>query len=112
MSLKHRQQTGQQHQQFTQQLGNTGSGGDSQRQTSPVQLQSGREFVAVVDGEIVNVIGTTDIPGMSPAYWCQSEEDGSSAPVSTKEAAIFSTPQRALQYLLQQQGNTLTRANR
>lgn len=74
--------------------------------TTPVQLVSGRDYFAVVDGEIVNVIGTTDIPGMSVAYWCQSDEDGSSAAVSHKEAPIFTTPQRALQFLQEQRGVT------
>lgn len=76
------------------------------RATSPVQLVGGREYFAVVDGEILNVIGTTDIPGMSVAYWLQSDEDGSTAPVSHKEAPIFTTAQRALQFLNEQRGES------
>lgn len=104
MSLKTRQQ----------QQANQGQGGFqvgtgpmmADRATSPVQLVGGREYFAVVDGEILNVIGTTDIPGMSVAYWLQSDEDGSTAPVSHKEAPIFTTAQRALQFLNEQRGES------
>ena len=64
---------------------------------SPIFLAAYPLF-AIVDGELVNVLGTTDIPGMSPAYWC-SDSQGISAPVSFREARIFTTAQEALQVL-------------
>jgi hypothetical protein len=104
MSLRKRQEQ----QQQNQQTYGRQSGGVMTQETqgaSPVRLIGGREYFSVVDGEILNVIGTTDIPGMSPAYWLQSDEDGSTAPVSVKEAPIFTTAQRALQFLNEQRGN-------
>lgn len=102
MSLKNRQERNARQQEAN--YGNASGGAViDTRAAAPVQLVSGQQLFAVVDGEIVNVIGTTDIPGMSVAYWCQSDEDGSSAPVSHKEAPIFTTPQRALQFLNEQQ---------
>lgn len=70
---------------------------------TPIQLAP-REYFAIVDGELVNVIGTTDVPGMSPAYWC-ADSNGTSAPVSVLEAKIFTTAQQALQFLQQGQGS-------
>ena len=105
MSLKHRQQNqGQQLGQGQLAQRNAGTMDSTSAPSSPVRLIGGREYFSVVDGEILNVIGTTDIPGMSPAYWLQSDEDGSTAPVSVKEAPIFTTAQRALQYLNEQRG--------
>lgn len=105
MSLKNRQQ---QQANQGQQMYPGGAGaatitGDS-RAAMPAQLVGGREYFSIVDGEIVNVVGTTDIPGMSLAWLCQSEEDGSTAPVSHKEAPLFTTAQRALQFLNEQRG--------
>jgi hypothetical protein len=105
MSLKHRQQNPGLGTLTQGQQGQRGGMVDStSAPSSPVRLIGGREYFSVVDGEILNVIGTTDIPGMSPAYWLQSDEDGSTAPVSVKEAPIFTTAQRALQYLNEQRG--------
>ena len=58
---------------------------------------------AIVDGELVTALGTTDIPGMSPAYWCV-DKDGHSAPVSFLEAQIFTSAQQAVQYLENERG--------
>lgn len=103
MSLKNRQERNRQQleQQTTTGYGNLAT---ETRAAAPVQLVSGREYFSVIDGEIVNVIGTTDIPGMSLAWLCQSDEDGSVAPVSHKEAPLFTTAQRALQFLNDQRG--------
>jgi len=74
---------------------------DPQKSPSPISL-SPRDLFAIVDGELVNVLGTTDIPGMSPAYWCSDNNTGASAAVSAREAAVFTTAQQALQFLEQQ----------
>jgi hypothetical protein len=66
----------------------------------PISLAATPLF-AIVDGELVNVLGTTDIPGMSPAYWC-SDRQGISAPVSFREARVFPTAQEALGVLEQE----------
>ncbi len=68
----------------------------------PISLAATPLF-AIVDGELVNVLGTTDIPGMSPAYWC-SDRQGISAPVSFREARVFTTAQEALGVLEQERG--------
>ena len=70
---------------------------DKGEQPSPIVLAANPYF-AIVDGELVNVLGTTDVPGMSPAYWCSDNDEGHSAPVSFLEARIFTTAQQALQY--------------
>jgi hypothetical protein len=104
MSLKNRQERNAQQQQGQVGTRQPGEWMSDTRTATPVQLVSGREYFAVVDGEILNVIGTTDIPGMSVAYWLQSDEDGTTAAVSHKEAPIFTTAQRALQFLNEQRG--------
>lgn len=81
-------------------LPNTGGQGQP---ASPIYL-GGRPYFAIVDGELLTVLGTTDIPGMSPAYWC-SDNEGNSAPVSTRETRIFPTAQQAIQALEMLRGN-------
>ncbi len=100
MSLQHRaQQLGRERQQNLR-----GPLTDPSEQVKqPITLTAGRELFAIVDGELVNVIGATDIPGMSPAYWC-SDNQGHSAPVSFRDARIFTNAQQALQVLEQERG--------
>lgn len=75
----------------------------------PTPIVLGHPYFAIVDGEFVNVLGTTDIPGMSPAYWCADNYEGHSAPVSFLEARIFPTAQQALQYLENERAGTSRR---
>jgi hypothetical protein len=86
---------------------NRGSSLAEREVNTPIALAP-REYFAIVDGELVSVIGTTDIPGMSPAYWC-TDRDGVSAPVSVLEAKIFTTAQQALQVLEQQRSTARMR---
>lgn len=91
-------------QQFSEQ---TKHGGGDATKPSPIVLGA-HPYFAIVDGEFVNVLSITDIPGMSPAYWC-SDNDGHSAPVSFLEARIFTTAQQALQYLEHERAGTSRR---
>jgi len=45
----------------------------------------------VVDGELVEILSQdSNIPGMSPGFWCRSDEDGTTAPVSFLDVKLYS----------------------
>lgn len=72
-----------------------------QSSKTPVTLFSEPRPFGIVDGELVEILGVTDIPGMSPAYIC-SDEQGWSAPVPFRETRIFTNPRHALGVLQKQ----------
>jgi hypothetical protein len=57
----------------------------------------------IVDGEIVEVHGQGDIPGMSPVLWVSGINDGVYTPVPITDCQQFSTASQAL--LAQRQGH-------
>jgi hypothetical protein len=50
----------------------------------------------IVDGELVEINGVTDVPGMSPAYLCSDGKEGWSALVPFRETRYFNTIRQAL----------------
>lgn len=56
----------------------------------------------IVDGELVEVLGQDDFPGMSPVLWCSDITTGTYVPVPTREVKHFATAGQALQALQNQ----------
>ena len=46
----------------------------------------------IVDGELVEINGVTDVPGMSPCYLCSDGKDGWSALVPFRENRVLQHP--------------------
>jgi hypothetical protein len=81
-------------------------GGVGSAVAQPIELFRGPIY-GIVDGQLVNVIGVTDLPGMSLAYICADPDEGWTAPVPFSETRIFPTLTRAaLQALLETERNT------
>jgi hypothetical protein len=103
MSLQNRaQQAGQAEERYQRSSAGTGT---YETGKPSLTLTTGQQLVAIVDGELVNVIGGGDIPGMSPVFWC-ADDQGHPAPVSFREARIFTNAQQALQVLERERGLT------
>jgi len=50
----------------------------------------------IVDGELVEINGVTDVPGMSPVYLCSDGKEGWSALVPFRETRYFNTARQAI----------------
>ena len=71
--------------------------------TTPISTFNDPRPYGIHDGELVEVMGITpDWPGKSPVYWCRSDDDGSSAPLSFLEVQVYSNLAAATQALRQQ----------
>lgn len=58
--------------------------------TNQIRLFS-QPWFGIVDGQLVEVLGVTDIPNMSLAYLCRDVEEGWSAPVPYSQVQLFPT---------------------
>jgi hypothetical protein len=79
-------------------------GGESQTPKTPVSLFDQPRW-GIVDGELVEINGVTDVPGMSPAYLCSDGKEGWSALVPFRETRYFNTARQAID-ALQTMGRT------
>jgi hypothetical protein len=64
---------------------------------TPMALYDTPRF-GIVDGELVEINGVTDVPGMSPVYLC-SDNQGWSALVPFRETRFFNTARQAIDAL-------------
>lgn len=66
----------------------------------------------IVDGELVEVLGQDDIPGMSPVLWCSDISTGTYVPIPTRDVKHFATAGQALQALQNLRGYAPSGSNR
>lgn len=84
------------------------------------QIQGGKPRVSlfpqtrygIVDGELVEVLGQDDIPGMSPVLWCADLKTGAYVAIPIREVRHFATAGQALQAFQQQQQYAGSNLNR
>lgn len=65
----------------------------------------------IVDGELVEVLGQDDIPGMSPVLWCADLKTGAYVAIPIREVRHFATAGQALQAFQRQQETLYTGSN-
>lgn len=101
MSLSERAQVMETRQQGQQATGRLGNEAQTIQGKPRVSLFPATRY-GIVDGEIVEVLGQDDIPGMSPVLWCSDINNGAYVPVPFREVRHFATAGQALQALQNQ----------